>query len=221
VTEFRLPDATSRVSICGQTGSGKTRFAVWLFSFSQFHKRPYVIIDFKHDELIAQIPHIREITFATVPSQPGLYVLRPAPDQTEELSDWLWKVWRKGNIGLFFDEAYMVKNDRALNAILTQGRSRKIPCLILTQRPTYCSRFVFSEANYFAIFHLNDKRDYAIIKGFTPQNQVFDFSRPLPRYCARWYDVAQDYAAIIEPVASDAELLEIYRGKLSVKARGI
>ena len=218
---FKLPTVHSRTSICGMTGSGKTQFALWLFSFSEFDKRPYVIVDFKRDSLIAQLPSVRELTLKQIPKQPGLYVLRPRPDQDAEVSAWLWKIWERGNIGLWFDEGYMLKNDRALNAILTQGRSLKIPCMILTQRPTYCSRFVFSEANFFAVFHLNDKRDYDIIRGFTPSNQVFDFSTALPQYSARWYDVSQRYSAIIAPVESDGELLEKYREILVTKIKRV
>ena len=218
---FKFPDSSSRVSICGATGSGKTRFGNWLFSYSDFSRRPYVIVDFKGDDLIARIERAREISLNEIPKAPGLYVLRPRPDQQEAVEKWLWKVWERGNIGLFFDEGYMIPNLGALNAILTQGRSLRIPTMILTQRPVYCSRFVFSEAGYFAIFRLNDERDYQTIRGFTPKNDVFDFSNRLPPFTARWYDVSRDWSAIIDPVPGDEYILDRFDNALRVKHKGI
>lgn len=219
--KFQFPGHDSRVTITGATGSGKTRFGNWLFSYSAFHKRPYVIIDYKGDDLIEQIERARTITLNEIPKHPGLYVLRPRPDEAEKMEAWLWKVWERGNIGLFFDEGYMVPNKGALNSILTQGRSKRIPTMILTQRPTYCSRFVFSEAGYFAIFRLNDKRDYETIQGFTPRNEAFDFDIRLPAYTARWYDVGRDYSAIIDPVPGDDYILDRFDDLLRTKHKGI
>ena len=217
---FQLPSANSRVSICGMTGSGKSQFALWLFSFSEFRKRPYVIVDFKRDATIGQIPHLREISLHQIPTHPGLYVLRPTPGEDAAMSEWLKKVWQRGNIGLLFDEAYMInKFDRWFNAILTQGRSLNIPCMILTQRPTYCSRFIFSEANFFAVFRLNDKRDFETVRNYIPASPVFDFATPLQEYCARWYDAGQREAFVIDPVPDEADLLQKYRDLLGVKLR--
>jgi len=147
--------------------------------------------------------------------------LRPRPDQAEDVNKWLWKVWEKGNIGLFIDEGYMIPDAPALNAILTQGRSLRIPATILTQRPVWCSRFVISEASYIAVFYLNDERDLKTISGFTPRNAVFDWNKDLPRFTARWYDVARRYSAVIDPVPNDAEILSRYEDALRVRTKGL
>jgi DNA helicase HerA-like ATPase len=218
---FKFPGASDRVSIFGATGSGKTRFGVWLFSHSSFSKRPYIVVDFKGDDLIAGIERAREIRLGEVPKHPGLYVLRPTPAQGEEVNAYLWKIWEKGNTGLFFDEGYMVNKSPALDAILTQGRSLKIPTMILTQRPAWCSRFIFSEANFYAMFRLNDKRDMDTVRGFTPANNVFDFSNRLPEYTARWYDVGRDWSSFIEPVPGDDYILDRYDSALKVRHKGL
>lgn len=219
--DFKFPDGSARVSICGATGSGKTRFGVWLQSHASFRTRPYCLVDFKGDDLIAQIDRAKEISLKEVPKEPGLYVLRPRPDQAEQVNAWLWKVWAKGNFGLFFDEGYMIPNSSALNAILTQGRSLRIPTTILTQRPVWCSRFVFSEASYYAVFRLQDVRDYQTVQGFVPNNRVFDFSERLPNYHTRWYDVGRDWSAIIDPVPGDEYILDRYDAALRVRHRGV
>jgi hypothetical protein len=58
-------------------------------------------------------------------------------------------VWAQENTGIYIDEGYMlgVRNP-ALNACLTQGRSKRIEMMILSQRPVWMSKFVFSESNY-------------------------------------------------------------------------
>lgn len=218
MTDFKFPDAASRVSTVGATGSGKTRFSAWLFAHSSFRSRPYTILDYKGDDLIAQIPYAHEIDLNKVPKHPGLYIARPTPHESEAVDEFLWKLWERGNSGLFVDEGYMIgKFSKPFNAILTQGRSKKIPTFINTQRPVDCSRFVFSEASYCAAFRLSDVRDEKTIEGYTP----FDFSSPLQPYHARWYDVARDWNAIIKPVPDDGEILDIYETALKPKKRSI
>lgn len=188
---------------------------------SDFHSRPHVIVDYKGDKLVEKIYRARELSVGETPKHPGLYVLRPRIDQQENVEKFLWRIWEAENIGLFFDEGYMVPNTGALNAILTQGRSKRISALTLTQRPVNCSRFVFSEADYFAVFHLNDERDHQTLRGFLPRNPVFDMAVRLPNYTARWYDVAQDHAVKIAPVPSEKRLLEIYDEKLKPRLKRI
>ena len=220
MTEFRFPKVGQRVSVSGKTGSGKTQFGVWLFgAMSDFRSRPHVMIDYKGDSLIANIERANEIGLNEVPKNPGLYVLRPRIDQQEAVENYLWKIWERENIGLFFDEGYMIPNQGALNAILTQGRSKRISSITLTQRPVNCSRFVFSEAEYFALFHLNEKRDHDTVRGFLPMNSVFDMTTRLPNYTARWYDVAQDYSAYIKPVPPEDNLLDLYDEKLKPRLK--
>jgi len=216
---FKFPDATNRVSIVGATGSGKTRFGVYMFSHSSFKRRPHIVFDFKGDDLIGQIPYAHEMSVKDkVPKYPGLYIVRPGPHEADAVDDLLWRIWEKENTGIFVDEGYMIdKNSAPLNALLTQGRSKRIPMHILTQRPVACSRFIFSEASYYACFRMQDMRDYKIIEGFTP----FDFSTGLPPFHARWYDVARDWSAVLKPVPKDGEILDRFERELKPKKRAI
>lgn len=223
---FRFPGVSHRVNVMGKTGSGKTRFGVWLHAKSRnFKNYPNVIVDYKRDDLIAQIDRAEEIGINEVPKHPGLYILRPDMDDPE-IETWMRKVHERGKTGLFFDEGYMVPHMapkfKALNRILTQGRSLRLPTMILTQRPAWGSRFARSEADFHAIFHMQDRDDYATVQGFVPRNDpVFDFDNRLPEYHSRWYDVAQDWSAIVEPVPLDDEILDLYDTALRRSVRDI
>jgi len=105
-------------------------------------------------------------------------------------------VWQRENVGLFVDEASLMPDRDAFRAILQQGRSKRIPCVICTQRPVDVKRAVFSEASYFCIYRMTDKRDYRTVEGFVPA----DLSRPIPDYYWRWYDVARNELLTMRPV---------------------
>jgi len=211
--QVRLPDASNRVTVVGSTGSGKTRFGIWLFSVARYGNIPRILLDFKGDDLIAAIEdagYAREISvLSKPPTKPGTYVVRPLPTQLAELDTFLWEVWRKGNVALFFDEGTMTAKSRAVPAILTQGRSKKIPVITLSQRPAWLSRYVFTESEYFAIFRLNNKQDRDTVRDFV--NTQAEVPR-LP-YHSLWYDAGQDQAAIFSPVPGDAQIIEGFRPK--------
>lgn len=208
-----LPDASNRVTVVGSTGSGKTRFGIWLFSVARYGEMPRILIDFKGDDLIAKIEdagYAREISIhGNPPTKPGVYILRPRPDQLAALDDFLWKVWKRGKTALFFDEGTMTAKSKAVPSILTQGRSKKVPVITLSQRPAWLSRYVFTESEYFAIFRLNNKQDRDTVRDFVnTQEEV-----PRLPYHSLWYDAGQDRAVIFSPVPRDAEIIEGFRPK--------
>lgn len=217
-TGFRLPNLQQRVAVIGRTGSGKTRFGTWLLSRSDFDKQPFVVIDYKGDDLLGGIDRMREIGLNEVPKHPGLYTIRPTPSENENVEAWLWKVWQKERIGLYVDEGYALPNKGAFQAILTQGRSKRLPVICLTQRPTWVSRFVFSEADFYAVFHLNDRRDKLTVQAFTPKERM-DLNNRLPDYHSYWYDVGRDNVALIKPVPNDEDILDLIETKLKPKKR--
>lgn len=200
--EFKLPSIRDRVAIMGRTGSGKTQFGTWLLSQSPFDLQPYVVVDYKGDDLLNAIGRIREIGLDEhLPKHPGLYIIHPVPvDDDDAMEAWLRKAWKRESIGLYFDEAYMLPNKGALQGILTQGRSKHIPAIVLTQRPARIPRFVFSEADHYVVFHLNDDRDRAITREFMPEGWPEDHAaRPdhwisgkPPKFHSWWYSVAED-----------------------------
>lgn len=200
------------------TGSGKTLAAAWQLSLRSYDRMPWTIIDFKHDGLIKRIPFLREISVEKTPEkQAGLYVLKPRPDQLDKLQEWLWKVWRQGRHGLWVDEGYMIggvgKKSDAYDAIITQGRSKRIPVITLTQRPVWLPRFVVSESDFYQVFHLNAKKDRDTVREFLPEK----IERHLPAYYSHWYDVAQRYHTILKPVPNEERILQTFHERLKPK----
>lgn len=209
--EFRFPNTTQRTAVIGRTGSGKTQFGVWMLSNADFMAQPYVIIDFKRDKLIGAIPHAKPIGYNEVPKEAGIYILRTSINELEALNAFFDNVLQHENIGLFIDETYPIgKNSNEFNMLLTQGRSKNIQMFCLTQRPSWISRFVFSESDFFSVFHLNMKDDEKTIEGMTP----LDLERQLPQYYSRWHDVGNNANFIMTPVPDSATILARFAEKL-------
>lgn len=217
--KFEFPGRRHRLLVVGRTGSGKTQAATWVLSHSHFDKQPYIIVDYKYDDLLNSSDRIHEIGLdERIPSKPGLYIVHPQPHQEEQVEDWLWKVWSKEKTGLYFDEGYMLPDKGALRAILTQGRSKHIPVIMLSQRPSQITRFAVSEADHYAVFHQNDKNDRKRIGEFTPP----DFAHSdLPPYHFRWYNVAEHRVHNFAPVPTGDEILQRIEKRLGPKRRFI
>ncbi len=223
---FRLPTNQQRLTITGRTGSGKTVFASWFLAHANFHEQPWTIIDFKGDDLLSNINRAQLIgAHEKVPTKPGLYYMHPSPHEAEEVEGWLWRVWRQGNHGLFVDEGYMIPDPRrgkdgAFKSILSQGRSLRIPVYTLSQRPVALNRSVFTESNFFASFHLNDKRDRDTVSAFTPSDDpVWDMDSLLPPYHSRWYDQDNHFACVLGPVSPVEDILQKFEDRLKPKKR--
>lgn len=216
MSDFRFPSLTQRTMIVGRTGSGKSQLGMWVLGNAPFDKQPYIIVDYKRDDLINSIAHIRQIGLnEKIPTQPGLYVLQPLPSQQEQVEKWLWKVWEKENTGLFLDEGYALPDGGAITAILTQGRSKRIPVIALSQRPKWLSRFFFSEANQFVVFHLNDVEDRKSVNRFIPG--MGDFR--LPEYHSYWYDIDKDNLFHMQPVPDADTIAEQMEQRLKPKRK--
>jgi hypothetical protein len=212
---FKLPNDSQRTIVIGKTGSGKTQAATWLLSQKRFDKRPFHILDFKRDKLINNIPGTQYHELGDkLPKKPGLYITQPIPGEEENVEKFLWDIWASEKRGLFLDETYMVdRNSKGLLALLTQGRSKQIPIIMCTQRPTGISRFCFSESEFVYLFYLNDERDKKTVREFVP----FDISKPLPEYHGYWYDSPRNASFVMKPVPSEDEILDTFHEKLAYK----
>lgn len=204
---MRLPSDTHRLVIAGRTGSGKTRAGMWHLSKRDFSK-PWIILDYKRDDLISQSPAVEIGVKDKLPNHGGLYVIRPNPtdEDNDAIEIMLYRCWQRGNIGIYCDEGFMVPAQRpykAMNMILTQGRSLRVPVITLTQRPVELSRFVFSEADFFQLFDMNDMRDRKTVGAFMPN----DASQRLPEFHSWFYDVGKNDLVIMKPVPGDDEIL--------------
>jgi hypothetical protein len=214
---LNLPDDTQRIVIIGRTGSGKTVIAVWHFSNANWDQMPWIVYDFKRDSLIGQIselPGVEIIGMDTVPRKPGIYIVQPHPDDVPQVTAQMAGIWQQQNTGVFVDEGYMVcgpaNPNKWFRTLLTQGRSLHIPMIVLTQRPVWLDRFVFSEADFYQVLALNHSGDRAKINEYIPHN----ISRKLPKYHSYYHDVAEGETMIVKPVPTGDEILEVFRSRL-------
>lgn len=201
-TSFIIPGAQDRTIVMGATGTGKTTFGAYLLCKQRLDKRPWVIIDFKNEELWDGIP-MRRLKLTELPHRPGLYRLKVLPGQDDALEAWLWKIWRKEDTGIFCDEASLMPTGSAFKAILRQGRSKRIPVIACTQRPVDVDRELFTESRFKSVFRLDDERDYKIIKGFTRGAPI---DEPLPKYYSYWHDSAQSKTFVLQPAPNAVKL---------------
>jgi hypothetical protein len=213
---FRLPRDDEHLVVVGRNGTGKSQFAAWTLSKKDLTAKPFIVVDYKGEELFNGITKIRPISHTDpIPDEPGLYILHSRPDMDEETENWLWKVWERGNTGLFIDEGYLLpqKDRGAFQSILTQGRSKRIPVTTLSQRPVRISRFVFSEASHVAAFDLTDRRDRESLSEIVPDDFVewvppaFNVDGELPDYHARWYSVKNKGRYVLRPVPDAKQII--------------
>lgn len=218
----RLPDNTQRLVNVGSTGTGKTVAGLWHLSHRNFDEMPWLLIDQKGDKLIREIGPV-EIAFKNnryaMPTEPGLYVVRPLPIPEHEaaIEALLWDIWAQEYFGLYIDEGYMLAKSKALNSIYTQGRSKHIPVITNSQRPVWLSRFTFSEADFFQVFRLNDERDRDSMRTMLPDLPKRYKLKP---YHSLYYDVAKNRLNEFLPVPGPEEVLARFQAK-TVPARKV
>jgi hypothetical protein len=179
-----FPNDTQRLMIVGATGSGKTQAAQWHLSNRSIDEIPWVIYNTKSDASIDSIPWAQEIEIGQLPRDPGVYIVKPLPHEQDALEAHQWGVWNKGSMGVYVDEGYAMgnKND-AFRALLTQGRSRRIPMIVLSQRPVWLDRFAFTEAEFYQVFRLQHAKDRAAMEDLIPADLG-----SVPQYHSTYYD---------------------------------
>jgi hypothetical protein len=213
---MKLPNDSQRIAIVGRTGSGKTQAGAWHLAQKNFNAKRWIIFDFKRDDLLNEIDGATEIAVGEVPKKPGLYIVHPDGREgngAEAVEAMLWKIWETGNTGVYIDEGYMIGNRSAgLNALLTQGRSKHIPMIVLSQRPVFLSRFVFSEADFFQIFRLTDSEDEKTVRRYI---RSYKDDTQLPIYHSVYHDVAQEDTVVLTPVPDRDEILDLFYDKLT------
>jgi len=211
---MNLPDDTQRISIVGRTGSGKTLAAMWHLSNADFDVKPWVIYDFKCDPSLAKIGALDgavHIDTNFVPRRPGLYFVHPHPDDNDAVREHMWNIWRQENTGVYVDEGLMIGlYNPAFRSLLTQGRSKHIPMIILSQRPAWLDRFVFSESDFFQVFQLNHSEDRKKMMGYVPAN----IAAPLPQYHSYYHDVSEAETVVMKPVPPVEDTLQAIESKL-------
>jgi hypothetical protein len=215
---MRLPDDTQRISIVGRTGTGKTVAAAWHLSHANFDRMPWIVYDFKRDSLlmdIGDLEGVQHIELEDLPKKPGIYLVHPQPDDIEAVQNQMWQIWQQENTGVYVDEGYMVCGppnvNRPFRTLLTQGRSKHVPMIILAQRPSWLDRFVFSESDFFQVFALNHSGDRKKMMEYVPA----DLSLPLPKYHSYYHDVARAETVVLKPVPNGDAILSTFDSRLT------
>src|SRR5579864_4379152 len=107
---IKFPGPTDRVVVIGRTGSGKTVAGVWHLSGHDFMKEFVFVLNTKGDPLlneIAAIEGVKTISIDQRPTEPGLYIVNPIPDQSLEIDAFLRWCWQRGDCLVYIDELYM------------------------------------------------------------------------------------------------------------------
>ena len=208
-----FPSDEERLAILGATGSGKTQAALWHLSYRNYHLMPWIVYNFKSDKSINAIPYLVECPLNVLPVKPGVYVVRPRPSIDDSaLESHMYAVWEKENIGVYVDEGYMVPSrSESFQMLLTQGRSKRIPMIVLSQRPVWMNRFVFSESEFYQVFRLQHRKDQETMAQIVPAN----FEERLKRYHSWYYDAINDRLSIMRPVPDIASIFATFGRRLS------
>lgn len=214
-----LPTNSQRILIMGKTGTGKTCAAVWHLAMRNLEYERWVVINHKADSLINSVPGAKFLELNQLPEEPGVHIYSPIPVHDDSaVTNLLWAIHKRGNIGVYIDEGYMINaRDPALQALLTQGRSKKIPMIILSQRPVWLSRFAVSESDFFQIFRLTDDRDIDTLQAFVPTDLKSLMQAPankeplLKKFHSLYYDVGKNSIAVLTPVPTSDTVLNMFR----------
>lgn len=199
---FRWPSNTHRTNVVGATGTGKSVFGMHVLSLSNFEEQPWIIIDYKREELVNSIDRIKEIGLNELPKHPGIYKVTPHPEDESGVDRFLTRIWENGDTGLFFDEGHALPDKNGLKLIYTQGRALRIPCITCSQRPVWLSRYGFPNADFIAAFRLNDPKDEQTVGSYMPKGAL---KRSLPNYHSKWYDIGDNalYTMLPSPHPDD------------------
>lgn len=217
-TAFELPREDEHMLIVGRNGTGKTQAGLHWLSKRSLSVKPWFVLDYKREETLADIPRARYVDFNETPSQPGLYILQsgPDPDLQDATEAWLRRIWQKmidgDPSGVFIDEGYMLPpRSAAFSALLTQGRSKRNPVMMLSQRPVRVDRTAISEASHVIAFDLNDKRDHKSLEETVPNGLM---SIDVPPWHSRWYSVKKNKVWIVKPVPEAGEIIDEINSQL-------
>jgi hypothetical protein len=202
----RFPTDEQRLAIYGTTGSGKTQAALYHLSRRDFHVMPWVVYNWKGDRSIDDIPGAFDLGLNEIPDRPGVYIVHPLPHDDELVENQMQAIWERENTGIFVDEGYMIpRNAKWFRALLTQGRSRHVPIITLSQRPVWMDRYVISESDFHQVFRLEHEDDLKTIQKFirharTANGKPVDLEADLPDYHSYYYDRGLRRVHTLKPV---------------------
>jgi len=165
------------VFITGQTGSGKSVLAELYLSGQD----NVICLDTKGETNFSMIPDAEIFTHLEdlMTFEEGKAIYRPVweelnTDFYDRFFEW---IYRRGNCNVWVDEV-MSLYDNSLSilpfhkAILTRGRTKKISCWNVTQRPKTIPLTIISEAKHFFIFDMNLEGDRKRIQEVVSHKEI-------------------------------------------------
>lgn len=153
-----MPTNSQHIMILGKNGTGKTTEALWHLSQRDFD-RPWIIIDFKRDELVNSLPVTALASIEDKPpSDPGLYVVHATWQHAEprgRLEKYFYEIMDQKRTGILIDEGQRIgQHNPGFRTVLFEGRQPEVCMIYLTQRPSFIDTVAMSEPAFFQIFML-------------------------------------------------------------------
>lgn len=202
----------------GHTGSGKTIGMIYQLQHSPLNN--VIVFDTKGEPAFDGLARDDEtiefyesnadfVKIIDARKWPNYMIVRPSPAEMRDadlMDEMLQAIYERGKSCLvYIDEAYQWHNagraGAGLIGLLTRGRSKGISTLLSTQRPSWISRFCFSECQKFYIYRLTDIRDRKTVAGYVPD---FDRVTVAKKFHFWYYDTSSEnpiqlYAPVPEP----------------------
>jgi hypothetical protein len=201
----RLATDTERLVVIGRTGTGKTTEALSELSQRSFDEMPWIMFDFKHYDLVSQIPVNGILSLHDKPpDDPGLWTIKVFPAECDPhgpLDQYLSRVIEHRDIGLFVDEGHLIKpGNKGLREVITLGRSAHVPLIFAMQRPVFVDTFVISESEIVHLFLLQHPDDYDRIARLIDPAKFNNLTlRGLPPHHSYRYEYARDEGELLPP----------------------
>jgi len=160
------------VIIVGDTGSGKTYLESKLLDLRDY----IIVIKTKPDDIkFPDTKRVRKFTeLMDLKTKRFLLDANPEPGlQRYHISNAIALAWKQEGWTLAVDETYywtaVLKLEKQLNMLLTQGRSKKLTIVAGMQRPAWISRFALSQATHAFIFRCEGRDLTTLSQALSPK----------------------------------------------------
>lgn len=178
-----------RLLIIGKTGSGKTVRAI--HALLDLHRENptagILVINHKDEQDICKVIKPNKRIPKAFKSGDIVHI-RPLlgdKEADEKLNKLLEDVYNVGNTIVYIDEGLMIPaSNRQMMALQTQGRSKKISIILLSQRPKFISLFAITQATEIDVFNVQGRDDIKTLENVVrPKNEKLEtYVDAIPKY---------------------------------------